>query len=522
MRELVRKRFLVPGLVLGLSVGALSSLSSAAQPKPGGTLTVGILKDLSLMNPLVKTSSMDRRIRGLMFEPLLGMDLKGNIQPNLALEWKVSKDGKLYSFKLRKGVKFHNDQEMTAEDIKFAMDYTMNPANAAFGFSRLSLVERAEAADKHTLNVYLKSASAGFLSSLTDIKTFSVIPRGSLPEGISKVTEYPPGTGPFKFVEWRPGERIIFARHEHYWGRKAFVDKVVFRPIKEDSVRFIALQAGDVDMIEATPFEWAKQITEGKLKGIGFSQAVYGGYDSIRFNVAAPPFDNKKLRQAVAHAIDRREILHAAHFGFGEPTDQNYPKGHAWYFEGAPWPTYDLSKAKALLKDAGYNGQTIEIMISQEVAKQTMAATLQAQLRKIGMNVKIHALDYGAFTTRERRGDFAFTFSGGSPKADPWDTYGPHLSCERDLKKRQSNTSGYCNGEMDSLLRRAETELDPDKRKGLFKQIVMKVAEDLPILYVGFTPDFITFRDDIKGFVSDHDASLQWWGGGLSETWLDR
>jgi peptide/nickel transport system substrate-binding protein len=151
-----------------------------------------------------------------------------------------------------------------------------------------------------------------------------------------------------------------------------------------------------------------------------------------------------------------------------------------------------------------------------------MATILQAQLKKIGMNVTIQPLDYSAFTARERRGDFTFTFSGGSPKADPSDTYGAHFSCEPDLRKRQSNTTGYCDREVDVLLRKAETEPDVEKRKALFKQVMTKIAADLPLLYVGFTPDFIAFRDHCKGFVSDHDGSLQWWGGGISHTWLNR
>jgi peptide/nickel transport system substrate-binding protein len=136
------------------------------------------------------------------------------------------------------------------------------------------------------------------------------------------------------------------------------------------------------------------------------------------------------------------------------------------------------------------------------------------------MNITIQPLEYSAFTDRERKGEFTFTFSGGSPKTDLSDTYGPHFRCEPDLRKRQSNTTGYCDQEVDSLLRKAETELDVEKRKVLFQQILKKINEDLPILYVGFSPDFIAFRDYSKGFATDHDGSLQWAGGGMSHMWL--
>ena len=128
------KRFAVLGFVFVLLFGLTSLLEAAsAQPKRGGTITLAISKELALMNPLVNTSSTEARIRELMFEPLLARDAKGVIQPRLAESWDISKDGKVYTFKLRKGVKFHNGKEMTADDIKYAIDYTLNPKNGAYG-----------------------------------------------------------------------------------------------------------------------------------------------------------------------------------------------------------------------------------------------------------------------------------------------------------------------------------------------------------------------------------------------------
>jgi len=225
----------------------------------------------------------------------------------------------------------------------------MNAKNATYGFIKLSVVERIEIPDRYTLKIYLKRPSLSFLSSLSNIQAFSVIPEGSLQEGISRPTEFPPGTGPFKFVEWKPRRRIIFDRFDNYWGHKAYVDRVILRPIRNNTVRFTALRAGDVDIIERTPHEWVKQVTNGKLKGIGYVQAPHAGYRQMVFNVVDPPFNSKELRQAVTHAVDRKEILEAAYFGFGEPTDQLYPKGHAWYIDGLSSLSHDPDKARALL-----------------------------------------------------------------------------------------------------------------------------------------------------------------------------
>jgi peptide/nickel transport system substrate-binding protein len=160
------------GLVLFIFLlSAQAAQVAAAEPKRGGTITLGVTRDISVMNPLVDTGSTQKRIRDLMFEPLLAIDLKGNLQPALAEGWEVSKDGKLYTIRLRKGVKFHNGQEMTAEDAKFAIDYSMNEKNGARGFAELSIVDRAEARDKYTLNT-LKRPRPDLNTPLARIETF--------------------------------------------------------------------------------------------------------------------------------------------------------------------------------------------------------------------------------------------------------------------------------------------------------------------------------------------------------------
>lgn len=515
------RRFLLISSTLVLLLGLVQE-GIADQPKRGGTLTMAIRKDIDLLNPLIGTKSTDGRIRELMFEPLLGLDLKGNVHPNLAESWEVSKDGKVYTFKIRKGVKFHNGEEMTAEDVKFSIDYTLNPKNGAYGYSRMALLNRVETAGKYVLKMYLKKAGPGFLSVLTNIQTFSVIPNESLREGFEKIAEFPPGTGPFKFVQWKPRQRLVLERYDDYWGHKAYIDRLVLRPVRDATVRFTALRAGDVDIVARTPLEWVRQVIKGKVKGIKFVAATHAEFRSVEFNVAAPPFDNRKMRLAVAHAIDKKLLLQAGFFGFGEVTDQKYPKGHAWYMEGLPSPAQNLDKARALLKEAGYKGEPIEMMVQQSAAREAEAAMMQAQLKKVGMNIKLNMVGRGVYQALMRKGEFAFHAGGGSFYPDPSLTYGSDLRCGPDLKKRSNNTSGYCKKSMDALIDKVETEMDPKKRRRLLKQIIDAVVEDMIILYVGFGPQFYTFRDYVKGFTTDSDAAFRWWGGGLSHVWIDK
>jgi peptide/nickel transport system substrate-binding protein len=250
----------------GAAVGSVPAPAPPpAAPKRGGTLTLGMVRDMAAMNPLVGTKSNDKTVRWLMFEPLLGLDQHGRLHPHLAESWRVAPDGKLYTFTLRQGVRFHNGQEMTAEDVKFSMDYTMNPRNGATGYTKLNLVDRVEAPDRFTVVVHMKTAGSGFLPSIGDIRSFSVIPKDSVPEGVDKPATFPPGTGPFKFVQWQPKQRLVFDRYEDYWGHKPHLDRLVIVPIDDDTVRFTALRAGDVDLIEDAPYEWVRQIQDAKL-----------------------------------------------------------------------------------------------------------------------------------------------------------------------------------------------------------------------------------------------------------------
>jgi ABC-type transport system substrate-binding protein len=517
------RSFAIPGLLVWLLATVPPLEGASAQPKRGGTVTLGVTRDMTVMNPLVDTGSTQKRIRDLMFEPLLGIDLKGNLQPALAQSWEVSKDGKLYTVGLRRGVKFHNGQEMTADDVKFAIDYSMNPKNGARGFAELEVVDRVEAPDKYTVNIHVKRSSPGFIYALAEIETFSVIPKESIGEGIRKPAKFPPGTGPFKFVEWQPQQRIVFERFDDYWGHKALVDRVILRIIGDTTVSFTALRAGDIDMTERAPYEWIKEIRAGKLKDIGFAESRYSAGRAIEFNVADPPFNNKKLRLAVAHAIDRKEILQAAYFGLGEPSDQLYPKGHKWYIEGIPAPAYDLNKARALLEEAGYKGEPIELLGSMGGTQEVETATVQAQLKKIGMNVQIKMADRGANLEMRRKGQYAFKLSGDpGVNPNPVDLYLPIYACESDPRKRNQNESGYCDKEVDALLKTAAAEHDQNKLRSLMGKIVTKLNGDIPTVTVGHTSRFFAVRDYVKGFTTAYDGEFVWWGGGLNHLWLDK
>ncbi len=510
--------FMIVGMILGI---AFPTAGVFAEPKRGGSMTMAIRKDVSTMNPLVRTFSTDQSIRDLIYEAFLTLDEKGAIQPQLAESYEISKDGKTYTFRLRRGVKFHNGQEMTAEDAKYAIDYTLDPKNGAYGRSRLSLVEGVKVIDKHTLRFYLKSRSAAFLSALTDIKAFNVIPKDSITS--IKPKTFPVGTGPFRFVDWKSRQKIEFERNKDYWGEQPYLDKVTLRPIRNATVRFTALRAGDVDIIERTPYEWVRQVLNGRFKGLGTAKAATSGYRALFFNVLDSPFDNKTLRLAVAHGMDKKTILQAAFFGFGETADQKYPNGHFWYINGVKSPKYDPAKAKKLLKDAGYKGEKIIMKIEKGETVEAMSAAFQAQMKNIGMKIELAVFEYGARRAQIRGGDTTVDMVGGGYYADPISTYRSQYMCGQDPKKRASNWSGYCNQQVAKWFDQLDEELDQKKRQEILTNIVTTINADVPVISIGFVPRYFTFRDHVKGFSTDSSGGrFVWGGGGLTKTWLDK
>ena len=161
-------------------------------------------------------------------------------------------------------------------------------------------------------------------------------------------------------------------------------------------------------------------------------------------------------------------------------------------------------------------------MCSAQGEQETEASTVQAQLKRIGMTVKLNLMEYGLYTAKQRSGEFDMIPSGGDYEADPISTYGDQFRCPADYKKRTANDTGYCDKEMDALIGAAETEVDVAKRRALVQRIVKKLAEDVPEVPIGFVPRFFAFRDHVKAFKTDRQGSFQWLGGGLSHAWLDK
>jgi peptide/nickel transport system substrate-binding protein len=497
---------------------------SAEAPKRGGRLVFGIRNDTTTLNPFLRSSSTNFYVRGLVYEALLDFDKQGKLIPSLARSWKMSPDGKSYTFALRSGVKFHNGKELTAEDVKWSAEYALDPKNAATGRIPLINVQTVNAKDKSTVEFILKQPEMVFLNIIATIRPFPIVPKDSVPPATRNLDALPPGTGPFVFKDHKADREIVFARNNDYWQKGLpYLDEVVLKPVREEMVRFTSLRAGDLDMIERTSYSFVRNVVKGEYPDLKFTEAKYAGFRRVLFNVVDSPFKDIRLRQAVLYALDKKKYIDGAFWGFGEPTDQRFPKESRWFLK-LPQVKRDPEKVKALLKEAGV-GPDFEVEIMGLKTEEEELQVVHELLTSAGIKTRVAVLERGARESRESRGDFMMHLSGSEVPNDPAEEYPLELGCNEEevkAKKRIENSSGYCNKEVQRLMDEAGKITDDFKRLELYVKAIRIINEEIPEIPLAFVPRFFTYHKKVRGFETDFDGRFFANSFGLLHVWIEK
>jgi peptide/nickel transport system substrate-binding protein len=508
-----------------LSVVLFAGLVEGAEsPRYGGRLVFGLARDISGLNPFVRTRSTNKYVRQIAYETLLDYDAKGQLVPALAESWTISPDSKLYTIRLRRGVKFHNGEELTAEDVKWCAEYAKDPKNGSTGTVFLERVQAVTVKDKYTVEFLLKEPQAIFLNLLASMEaSFPVLPKGSAPAAQSNLPGAPPGTGPFEFKEYKPAREIVFVRNKNYWQKGVpYLDEVVLKPVEDEQVRFASLRAGDLDMIERTPYAFVKKILNREYPEIRFTEAKYAGFRRLIFNVVSPPFNDLKLRQAVLYALDKKGYLEGAFWGLGEPANHAIPTENPWYVK-LPEARRDLAKVKSLLKEAKA-GADFEVEFLARRGEEPETQILQEQLTAAGIKTKITVLESAGREARTRAGDFMMVLSGMDVPNDPGDDYSVEYGCNPEevaAKRRGQNQAGYCNKEFDRLMAEAAKIQDAKKRYELYVKALGILNQEIPAISLAFVPRYFTYRQKVRGFNSDGGDRFNTVTAGLSRVWIE-
>jgi peptide/nickel transport system substrate-binding protein len=406
-------------LVIGLMILVLAPFTWAAgePPKKGGSLIVCVGDEPRGLDPTGDTAAaIDRVVYSNIFEGLAKVDRNGKLVPGLAVKWDSSADGRVYTFQLRKGVTFHNGEPFNAQVAKWNLERGAAEGTKNAHPEYFRMIEKIEASDDFTLKLTLKDANSLFLIYMAEGDAV-MLPM----KGFENAAAEPIGTGPFKFVEWKRGDSVVMERNPKYWNPQLpYLDKVTYRFIKDPSAQVAALKSGDVDILGwiLAP-EIAKGISRDKrfkvLSGSSTSEVI------MSTNNKAKPFDNKLVRQAIAHAIDRKTINDLVMMGYGTPIGSHWPPITPYFVDLTKKYPFDLKKAKELLSKAGYPkgfDATIKLPVIYPYA-QKAGEVIADMLGQIGIKLKIEIVEWGFWLDRIfKQKEFELSMIG---HAEAWD-----------------------------------------------------------------------------------------------------
>lgn len=470
--------------------------------------------DAVSLDPSEVTDSESENVSQSILETLVGFtEGKTTVEPLLATDWKIADDGLTYTFKLREGVKFHDGTDFNADAVVYNFNRWMNAQDterfymygAVFGGFKGDenhALESIQAIDQYTVEFTFKYPKPTFLKDLA-LTPFSI----SSPAAIEKYGEdygsNPVGTGPFIFEEWRRNDRVVLNKNENYWlDGYPKMDQIIFRTIPDNSSRFNALISGEIDMMDGLDPGNIKQIEENEDFQILARPPLNIGY--LGLNVTREPLDNKLVRQALNHAVDKEAMINAFFAGKGQPAKNPIPPTVDGYNDDIQGYPYDPEKAKELLKEAGYaDGFEMELW-AMPVSRPYMpdankvAEFLQASFAEIGVRAKIVTYEWATYLDKVKNGEadtFLLGWTGTNGDADDF-----IYTLWHEDNIGSMNSTYYANQELNNILSEARMISDQARRNELYKRAQEIMYEDPPIIPLVHSTPVLAARADITGF----------------------
>lgn len=440
-------------------------------------------------------------------------DESTELEPDLAEKWDVSDDGLQYTFYLKDGIKFHDGTDFNAEAVKFSIERQIDPNHPfhntgtyAYADFTFGPVDKVEVVDNLTVKITLKEPFAPFLGNIA-MHAASIVSPAAVEKYGEDFTKNPVGTGPFKFVSWNPGVEIILEKNENYFAGAPSVDKLIFKPITEAQTRLAELEAGNIDVMVSIPPDDLKRLKENKNLSIVEQAGMHVWWTA--FNTQRAPFDNVKVRQAVNYAINKQAIVDGILQGTGEVANSPLPPTVWSHNPSIENYDYNPEKAKELLEEAGY-GDGIEVTYwvpesgSGMQQPQAMAAAIQADLSKVGINVKIQTLEWGAyldkvFVPADQNEMDMHQMSWIGDNGDP-DNFLYILFSSQQWPTAGFNDSYFKNEKVDELLAKARIIKDKQERTALYEEAQKIIMEEAPWIVVDHEKQIIATSSSIKNF----------------------
>ena len=469
--------------------GGQGNNGETGEPVKGGEITVGIAQDLDdSLDPHQTVAAGTREVLFNIFEGLVKPNSDGEMIPAVAEKYELSEDGTTYTFTLRDGVKFHNGQTVTAEDVVYSINRCAavpegqeKPLVAAF-----SAIRSVEALDEKTVTVTIAQRDLEFISYMT---------AAIIPAGYADQATAPVGTGPFKFVSRTPQENFIMERFEDYWGTPAWLDKVTYKICENADALVMNLNGSSIDLCAHLTSAQAAQLNSNfkVLEGtMNLVQAIY-------LNNQAKPFDNQLVRQALCYAIDRQGIMDMVADGHGTAVGSSIYPAFTKYFlpELVDKYPHSVEKAKELLAQAGYpDGFDMTISVPNNYQPHMDTAEVVAeQLREAGINVTIQPVEWSTWLDTIYNGrQFQATVVGVDAA-----NMTARAMLERFTSDYAKNFINYSSPAYDALFQQAINATDEATQTDLYKQMETMLADTAANVYIQDLSDLVAMRQDLGG-----------------------
>lgn len=495
----------IAGIVVlaGCSSGDPVDLGGSAVD--GEILQVAIGGEPDQLDPHRTTSYFSFQVLENVYDTLVETDANLQMQPALAESWEVSDDQLTWTFTLRDDVTFHDGSPMTSEDVVYSFRRIIDEelANAW----KFTAIQSIDAPDDATVVITLAQPSPNLLSNLGGFKGVAIVSSENVESG--DITTAPIGTGPFSLEEYVAGDRITLAANPDYWGGEPAIAGIEYRFISEPATALAALRAGEIDWTDVVPTQQVQQLQGDDSIELGIAPS--SDYWYLALNERRAPWDDVRVRQAIAYAIDRDAILQAVSYGTATPNQLAIPEQSVWYTQYDGYTT-DLDRAQQLLDEAGYTGGTLDMLATTDYPETITAAQIIASnLAPLGIQVNIRQMDFSQWLDEQNAGSFDMLMMGWLGNIDPDDFYySQHYSTGA------SNAQGYANPEVDRLLDDARVETDQTARADLYAQAATIIADEASYIYL-YNPSVIqAWNPALTGYEVLPDRAVRFRDAALS------
>ena len=463
-----------------------------------GNLIAAIAGEPDQLDPHRTSAYFSFEVLENVFDTLVEPDENLQMRPALAESWEVSDDQLIWTFHLRDGVRWHDGSPLTAQDVVYS--YRRIIDEELTNVDKFAAVSEIVAPDPATVRITVARPTPNLLTNLGGFKGMAIVQRANVESG--QIATRPVGTGPFSFAGRRSGDSITLKTNPHYWAGAPPVSGVTFRFISEPTTALSALQAGEIDWTDSVPPQRVDQLRNDD----SLTLAVVPGNDYwyLALNEARSPWNDPRVRRAIAYAIDRAAIATATSYGTAAVNQLAIPQGSPWFTDYQRYE-HSVDTARSLLREAHAEPHTLDMLVTSEYPETVTAAQIIADnLAPLGITVQIRTVDFATWLDEQNNGNFDMLMMGWLGNIDPDDFY-----YAQHHANGTSNAQKFSDPEVDRLLDAGRTETDVDTRMQIYAEAATRIADQASYIYL-YNPSVIqAWATNLSGYQTRHDGAIR-------------